>query len=83
MVDHEHQGLFQEQDILYKHVFFSKLLSDNVENISKILSKAQINIFQKKYVVIPIHQETEKHWILIVLVNLGKIIRTNTKKPFN
>ena len=80
LVDHEHQWLFQEQDFLHQYVFFSKLLSDDVENVSKILSKAQIDIFQKKYVVIPIHQERQEHWILMVLMNLGKIIKTNNNK---
>ena len=71
---------FRQKTVYCNTYLFSKLLSDEVHNVSKILSKAQINLFQKKYVVIPIHQERDNHWILMVIMNLGKIVTTNRKK---
>ena len=44
------------------------------------MKKSGIDIFQKKYIVIPINRRNAQHWIMMVLMNMNKIITTNKNK---
>ena len=58
-----------------KTYFFQSLRDLVVGDVSKLFVKSSIDICKKKCVVIPIHQA--QHWILVVLMNLGKVMSSN------
>ena len=51
--------------------FFTTLVDEGVENVTKWTAKKGINIFEKKFIFIPINETL--HWSLCVVVNPGHI----------
>ena len=51
--------------------FFTTLVKEGPEGVSSWTSRKDINIFEKKFIFIPINESL--HWSLCVVVNPGKI----------
>lgn len=59
--------------------FFTTLLDEGVDNVTKWTAKKGINIFEKKFVFIPVNQML--HWSLCVVVNPGHISNKAEEGP--
>lgn len=53
--------------------FFTTLVNEGPNGVSSWTSRKEINIFQKKFIFIPINESL--HWSLCVVVNAGNIRR--------
>jgi len=61
-----------ESDVhVFTTQFFSRLEDKGAEAVSSWTSKKGINIFEKKFIFIPVNKDI--HWSLFVIVNPGKI----------
>ena len=56
---------------IFSSHFFTTLLNEGPESVSSWTTKKGINIFEKKFIFIPINESL--HWSLCVVVNAGKI----------
>lgn len=61
--------------------FYTKLEQEGVESVISWTAKKNIDIFEKKYVFVPVNKDT--HWSLLVIVNPGKIISDDDEEASN
>ena len=61
--------------------FYTKLEEEGAESVLSWTAKQNIDIFENKYVFVPVNKHL--HWSLLVIVNPGKIIYSDDKKARN
>lgn len=64
-------GLDEKLVHVFTTQFFSRLEDEGVDAITSWTAKKGVDIFEKKFIFIPVNKDT--HWSLLVIVNPGKI----------
>lgn len=67
----------EEKVHVFTTQFFSRLEDEGVEGVTSWTSKKGINIFEKKFIFVPVNKDI--HWSLFVIVNPGKVYNVTSK----
>ena len=61
--------------------FYTKLENEGVESVMSWTAKKNIDIFEKKYIFVPVNKDI--HWSLLVIVNPGNIVSDDDDEAWN
>ncbi|GFH57133.1 hypothetical protein CTEN210_13609 [Chaetoceros tenuissimus] len=74
-------GNVSDQVHVFTTQFYTKLEQEGVESVVSWTAKKNIDIFEKKYVFVPVNKDI--HWSLLVIVNPGNIISDDDEEACN
>jgi sentrin-specific protease 7 len=74
-------GGVSDQIHVFTTQFYTKLEQEGVESVMSWTAKKNIDIFEKKYIFVPVNKDI--HWSLLVIVNPGNIVSDNDEEACN
>ncbi|GFH58426.1 hypothetical protein CTEN210_14902 [Chaetoceros tenuissimus] len=74
-------GNVSNQVHVFTTQFYTKLEEEGVESVKSWTAKKNIDIFEKKYVFVPVNKDI--HWSLLVIVNPGNIFSDDDEEARN
>ena len=70
-----------DQVHVFPSQFYTKLEQEGVESVMSWTASRKIDIFDKKYVFVPVNKDI--HWSLLVIVNPGKIVSDDKEEAWD
>ncbi|GFH53921.1 hypothetical protein CTEN210_10397 [Chaetoceros tenuissimus] len=74
-------GNVSDQVHVFPSQFYTELEQKGVESVTSWTANRNIDIFEKKYVFVPVNKDI--HWSLLVIVNPGKIVSDDKKEAWD